>query len=218
MAFRKPEEMKFQVESHGHSEYIQRALFRRGIGWAGLYKTKEFEVQHTGAAYLYVDSERHIRHGQSQRVFNDDPATEYVYRLGLVRPRVDDEPLEQVPMPVFHAEAQRLVGGGDLSDVDRIDSRTLEIDIDPTGELAGGGKVISLGEFHQRLREDCPKSTPTPEPPIGLRPGWVVWEERRDEIVKAIDRYAADNFTIPAGWFVELNEVIEKIRKLEKTA
>ena len=42
--------------------------------------------------------------------------------------------------------------------------------------------------------------------PVGLRPRFIVVEERIREIQEALQRYVSANKAVPAEWLVELNE------------
>lgn len=49
-------------------------------------------------------------------------------------------------------------------------------------------------------------------PPIGLRPRWVVAEERIQEIKEACNRYYNSNTEVPREWLEELHELLAYIR------
>lgn len=53
------------------------------------------------------------------------------------------------------------------------------------------------------------------KPPLGCTPHKVWLEERRDVLLGCIQRYGEQNFKIPHKWFVELNQIIEKINNTE---
>lgn len=205
--------MKFNVESKAHSADIQKALFRRGIGWAEALPQDTMVIRHDGAPFLYVDEDRKIRHGHSHDVFTEDMATEYVYRLALVEPRQPGQPLQSVPMPVFHIEAQKLVGGGDLADVDRIDCRGLKAEsvLSPSREEVQDKLLRFARGFNDAIGTLV-------EPPLGLKPWQLVLEDRKEQIRDAINRYIHADIEIPVIWWTELNDVTGKIRKLEKIA
>lgn len=45
------------------------------------------------------------------------------------------------------------------------------------------------------------------KPPLGLRPRWLVDEQRLEEIIEAVIRYIYAGFPIPIEWAEELNEL-----------
>jgi len=49
---------------------------------------------------------------------------------------------------------------------------------------------------------------PVAKPPIGLRPRWVVTENRLKEITAAMRRYREANKEIPLAWFEEMADII----------
>jgi hypothetical protein len=53
-------------------------------------------------------------------------------------------------------------------------------------------------------------------PPIGLRPRWLVDEQRASEIVEAINRYAAMSKPVPLEWVTELQERLATRSRGEK--
>lgn len=48
------------------------------------------------------------------------------------------------------------------------------------------------------------------KPPLGLKPKWVHDEERKLEILDAIERYSEAEKSIPKEWVIELRELICK--------
>lgn len=47
------------------------------------------------------------------------------------------------------------------------------------------------------------------KPPIGVKPQWLVKEERRTELVKAIRRYMKEAHTVPTEWLEEYNQLVK---------
>lgn len=212
--------MKYQVLSYEHSRLIQNALFKRGIYWDEASAMGDIKtVQNQTSPFLYVDEDRKIRHGHSRDVFDEDMATEYVYRLGLVQIREANDPimLEPLPQPIptFHEAAKRLVGGGDLSDVDRVDAGTLFIQAD---DIVMTDVATSANAKLEQQYTDLLNKIRV-EPPIGLRPRKIAERtyalSRVAEIGEAITRYTEEHKVIPMEW---VNEYNEKILELEKNA
>jgi len=46
-------------------------------------------------------------------------------------------------------------------------------------------------------------------PPIGLKPRFIVTEERLEEVKEAIERYIENGFKVPAEWIEEYNDLLE---------
>ncbi len=42
------------------------------------------------------------------------------------------------------------------------------------------------------------------KPPLGVRPRWLVRDQRRKEIITAIERYNDAKMTVPREWLLEL--------------
>ena len=53
------------------------------------------------------------------------------------------------------------------------------------------------------------------QPPVGLRPRWIVVESRINEIIEAMERYSVNNYAIPEKWLVELSDLIVSDRHLK---
>lgn len=51
------------------------------------------------------------------------------------------------------------------------------------------------------------------EPPQGLRPRFMVAQERMTEIMEAITRYTKRQWLIPIDWVNEYNELAENMKK-----
>jgi hypothetical protein len=49
------------------------------------------------------------------------------------------------------------------------------------------------------------------KPPIGLKPAKIWREERIDEIMEAMLRYAEAGKSIPGEWVIELDEVVQEL-------
>lgn len=54
------------------------------------------------------------------------------------------------------------------------------------------------------------------KPPLGIRPRFLITEERIDEIVAAMHRYEEENMTIPLNWFSELKELLSALKSMER--
>jgi hypothetical protein len=55
------------------------------------------------------------------------------------------------------------------------------------------------------------------KPPIGLRPRWLVDDQRLEEIIAAVIRYIYAGYPIPIEWAEELNELtVRKNQRKEK--
>jgi hypothetical protein len=48
------------------------------------------------------------------------------------------------------------------------------------------------------------------EPPLGLKPRWIVEEYRVQEICEAVMRYKKAGEPVPEAWIDELSELVEK--------
>ena len=46
------------------------------------------------------------------------------------------------------------------------------------------------------------------KPPIGLKPKWIHEEERKTEILDAMERYSEAGLPIPKEWIEELRELV----------
>lgn len=53
-------------------------------------------------------------------------------------------------------------------------------------------------------------------PPLGLIPRFIRDEQRRDEVLAAMTRYAEANKTIPGEWAEELKEIVERLETRRK--
>jgi hypothetical protein len=69
--------------------------------------------------------------------------------------------------------------------------------------------------IYQNVRENYQK------PPLGLRPRFIVLEDRLQEIRQAIERYmqynkdeAYEKFPIPHEWIEEYDEIVEKLNEM----
>lgn len=52
-----------------------------------------------------------------------------------------------------------------------------------------------------------------PKPPLGLKPRWLCDEERIADIKAAINRAFIQDYPINQDWFIEYNEIAERIQK-----
>ncbi|CAI3674294.1 hypothetical protein CNEO4_620037 [Clostridium neonatale] len=52
-------------------------------------------------------------------------------------------------------------------------------------------------------------------PPLGITPRFILDEERREEIIDAMNRYLYKNKRIPSEWLEELNEIQDRLSKKE---
>lgn len=67
-----------------------------------------------------------------------------------------------------------------------------------------------IGEAEQLMAPPMPK---VKKPPIGLMPKRIWLSMRFNDIKSAIERYTADNHTIPIEWIEEYNELAELIER-----
>lgn len=51
------------------------------------------------------------------------------------------------------------------------------------------------------------------KPPLGLKPRWIVEEERLTEVKTAIYRYMNKNLPIPSEWYEEYLELVNKVSR-----
>lgn len=54
------------------------------------------------------------------------------------------------------------------------------------------------------------------KPPLGITPRFILDEERREEILLAMNRYIYENKRIPSEWLDELNEINDRLSKKRK--
>jgi hypothetical protein len=54
-------------------------------------------------------------------------------------------------------------------------------------------------------------------PPLGLRPRWLVAEQRIAEIKAAMNRYIEANEPIPSEWLEELHELLTYLRNRRRS-
>jgi len=80
--------------------------------------------------------------------------------------------------------------------------------------------MSNFNPYYPSVPNDTTKATGTSsqtsnaaikEPPIGIKPREVALEERKNEIISAICRYAENNYIVPEKWFMELNEIIKRM-------
>lgn len=80
--------MKFRIKSPEQSEAIQEKLFALGYSWAGVYS--ETYTRFTNMPYLYFSQQKGIQSSGGgsicERLFNEDPAGEYVLEGGKFVP------------------------------------------------------------------------------------------------------------------------------------
>lgn len=55
----------------------------------------------------------------------------------------------------------------------------------------------------------------TSEIPLGLRPKWIILQQRLNEINEAIVRYMDAGYKVPAEWIIERNEIIDYLEERE---
>ena len=51
------------------------------------------------------------------------------------------------------------------------------------------------------------------KPPLGLTPRWLLDEDRVIEIKAAIERYDEVNMPVPIEWYIELQELYDRLSK-----
>lgn len=51
------------------------------------------------------------------------------------------------------------------------------------------------------------------KPPLGITPRFILDEERRNEIIDAMNRYVDRNKRIPQEWLDQLNEISERLEE-----
>lgn len=52
-----------------------------------------------------------------------------------------------------------------------------------------------------------------PKPPLGLIPRFIIDEERKQEILDAVQRRLDENHQVPIDWMIELNEINLRLKK-----
>lgn len=79
------------------------------------------------------------------------------------------------------------------------------------------GLTASQHYAHSNWAVLCYSCAPVDRAPLGLRPRYVVLEERKQEIRAAMLRYVEANYPIPLEWTAELNEVMKELHKTGQT-
>ena len=54
---------------------------------------------------------------------------------------------------------------------------------------------------------NCNNSEEIKKPPLGLKPRWIHEQQRRQEIISAMERYSNADVPIPMEWIEELKEL-----------